>query len=66
MPERLVTLIPGRRDVRAAMKEAHDMGRHGDGSQLDVLRYWAGCCVDCNAQHYYEHVACLVPPSTAE
>jgi hypothetical protein len=52
---RTPALRPGDRKTRQLMREAHDAGRHGDGTKEDVLSYWAETCADCNAQHYYEH-----------
>jgi hypothetical protein len=49
-----IQLHPGDRATRAAMREAHDLGRHGDGTQPDVLAYWASICADCNATWRYE------------
>lgn len=49
-----INLRPMTREVRAAMREAHDDGRHGDGSAADVVTYWAETCADCHAVWRYE------------
>jgi hypothetical protein len=51
-----ITLMPGDRETRKAMLEAHELGRHGDGSKLPILTYWAEVCADCYWQHHYEIV----------
>lgn len=56
MTTKQIMCKPGDKRTREVMRQAHEDGRHGDGSKLDVLVYWAGVCYDCNAQHYYEHV----------
>jgi hypothetical protein len=50
-----LTLRPGDRRTRDAMRDAHDHGRHGDGTKTDVLAHWAECCADCHAVWRYEH-----------
>lgn len=60
-------LRPGDRQTRHLMREAHDIGRHGDGTKEDVLRYWGETCADCNAHYHYEHgdgVTALRTPTT--
>ena len=49
-----VKLLPMRREDRDAMSAAHDDGRHGDGSVVEVLVEWAELCPDCNAIYHYE------------
>lgn len=50
-----ITLKPGDRATRDAMREAHDMGRHGaPDAPYDILLQWAGICSDCNARYHYE------------
>jgi hypothetical protein len=47
--------VESKRLNRAAMREAHDNGRHGDGSKKDVVMYWASHCSDCHAVYRYEY-----------
>lgn len=49
-----IHLCSGDRSLRKANTEAHDAGRHGDGTKADVLAHWASFCADCNAIWRYE------------
>lgn len=51
-----ITLKMGDKQTRKVMLEAHEHGRHGDGSKPDVLAYWAEVCADCYWEHHYEVV----------
>lgn len=62
MAKMKVECRPGDRRFREGMKEAHDAGRHGDGTRADVVLYWAGICLDCHARLRYEG---LPEPDTA-
>lgn len=52
--------LESRRRTRAAMREAHEDGRHVCPEQSPELRrevvaYWAPVCGDCYAIHRYEY-----------
>lgn len=49
-----IKLRPGDRATREVMRDAHEDGRHGDGTKTDVLTHWASCCAECHWQHHYE------------
>ena len=47
--------IEQKRRTRVAAAEAHEEGRHGDGTVPGVVDYWRVICADCAAIWHYEH-----------